>query len=985
MHKVLITISFIFIALGVTAQKKADKAPKPMAWQDVGAWRYMSPFSVKFSEDGNWVAYGIVAAEGDGEVILRNIKTDSIRKYPIGWTTGPQMEFTENGKWFVFKEYAKFKDAEAASKTPGKQLFEKLHLINLSDLSSTVFDKVGRFSFNGKDESYLGMVLVAERGSGPAANAAAPGTSLLLYELGTGKKFSIGKIGEFNFNKKGDYLAYTVAGTNNQENGLFTMRMSDKKISVLDNDTAAYKSLQWVEDKDALSVLKTTKDKKYKTDKGSVLGVKNVTTNPQVYTYNPDTDSLNFPAGMTVSSNRAPYWSDDLSTIIFGINELEPVNKEPEQTKPTKDTSREASVAKLEKIKADTSIHTLEDLKKAIAKADKPEGSDVKKSKKNDAKKPDMVIWNWQDKRLQSVQQLRERMDKNFSFLASYNVNTNKFIRINDSSVMNVRVFPKEQYALGTADDDYQLEASLSGQNYADLYIINLKNGEKTLFREKFYSPSFASSPNPSPDGTKFVFGYDGNYYVYNMDTQKELNITANVPASFVNTEDDHNVVKPLTPVLGWSADSRYVLIRDLWDIWQIAADGSGAVNLTVNGATDRIRHQRRFNIYPDDKGIDLQKPQYFGTYGEWTKKAGIVRLDPAKKGLKPGATTLIWDDASFSVFNKTKNADSYYYSRETFNTAPEFFVTDKKFTAPKQVTENTPDKDKYTFSAGTRLVNYVTDKGDSLQGVIYLPAGYEEGKKYPTIVYYYEKTSNGMHRYVNPAFPGGGYNATMFTSNGYAVFTPDIVYKLDDPGMSAVWAVIPAVKAAIATGIVDPDRMGLQGHSWGGYQTAFLATQTNMFKAAAPGAALTDMVSMYSLIYWNTGSGNMSIFEASQGRFRGGPWENWDSYLRNSPIYHVKKVETPILMLHNDKDGAVDFTQGVEFYNALRRLHKPVVMIQYKGENHGIGKTENKKDYAVRMMEFFNHFLKGEPAPDWWSKGIDRLKMEEHLEERAF
>ncbi len=975
MHRFLLAaFLFLFAYAGEAQKQKTD--PKPMAWQDVSTWRYISGPSVKFSADGNWVAYAVVAAEGDGQVILRNIKTDSITKYPSGGSTNPSMEFTEDGKWFVYKEYPKYKESKAAAKTPGKQLFEKLFLVNLSDMKKTEFDKAGRYSFNGKDQTHLGIVLSADKG----ARSGDSGTDLLLYELASGKKFSIGKINEFDFNKKGDILAYTIKGANPVENGLFTMALADKRISVWDNDTVTYKSLRWTEDKDALAVLKLTKDKKFKSDKGSVLAIKNVTGRATVYNYDPVADSLHFPKDMTISANRPPSWSEDLSTIFFGVQSLELAKKEQEEVK--KDTSKAASIAKLERIKADTSIHTLEDLKKAIAKADTPA---VKSSSKNEADKPDMVIWNWQDKNLQSVQQVRERADKNFSFNAMYNVDSKKFTQLNDSTMLSVRIFPKELYALGSSDLAYLLDKSLDGQNYADLYIINLKSGQKTLFKEKFYIPTFSSMPNPAPDGKKFVYGFDGNYYVYDLEKNKELNVTANIPTSFINTEDDHNIAKPLTPIVGWSSDSKYILIRDLWDIWQVNADGTGAVNLTQNGAQEKVRYQTRFNIYPDDKGVDLQKPQFFSVYGEWTKKSGVVRLDPARKGLKTGPVSVLWDDAAFGSFNKVLNKDSYYFSRENFNKAPEYYITDKTFSAPKQVTENTPDRDKYTFSAGTRLVNYVTDKGDSLQGVIYLPAGYEEGKKYPTIVYYYEKTSQGMHRYVNPSYPGGGYNPTLFTSNGYAVFTPDIVYKLDDPGMSAVWAVIPAVKAAIASGIVDPERMGLQGHSWGGYQTAFLATQTDMFKAAAPGAALTDMVSMYSLIYWNSGSGNMSIFESSQGRFRGAPWENWDSYHRNSPIYFVKQVQTPILMLHNDKDGAVDFTQGIEFYSALRRLKKPVVMIQYKGENHGLAKLENRKDYAVRMMEFFDHFLKDKPAPDWWEKGIDRLKMEEHLEKRAF
>jgi dipeptidyl aminopeptidase/acylaminoacyl peptidase len=264
------------------------------------------------------------------------------------------------------------------------------------------------------------------------------------------------------------------------------------------------------------------------------------------------------------------------------------------------------------------------------------------------------------------------------------------------------------------------------------------------------------------------------------------------------------------------------------------------------------------------------------------------------------------------------------------------------------------------------------------------LPAGYEQGKKYPTIIYYYEKMSQSLHNFANPGYAGTGWSPSIYTSNGYAVFMPDIVYKLNDPGMSAVWCVLPGVKAAIKTGVIDETRMGIHGHSWGGYQTSFLITQTNLFKAAAAGAPLTDMISMYNLIYKNSGTSNGTIFEGSQGRLVA-PWENWDAYHRNSPIYHVTKVQTPLLMLHNDADGAVDFTQGVEFYTALRRLKKPVVMMQYKGENHGLAKQPNRKDYSVRMMEFFDYQLKGKPAPEWWSKGVPRLDLDQHLDKRIF
>jgi dipeptidyl aminopeptidase/acylaminoacyl peptidase len=197
------------------------------------------------------------------------------------------------------------------------------------------------------------------------------------------------------------------------------------------------------------------------------------------------------------------------------------------------------------------------------------------------------------------------------------------------------------------------------------------------------------------------------------------------------------------------------------------------------------------------------------------------------------------------------------------------------------------------------------------------------------------------------------------------------------------VWAIVPAVKAAIAAGVVDPKHVGLHGHSWGGYQTAFTVTQTDIFAAAVAGAPLTDMISMYSLIYKNSGGTNGAIFESSQGRFTGGPWELWDAYTRNSPVHWAKNVKTPLIILSNDKDGAVDFTQGIEYYDTLRRLGKPVVLLEYPGENHGLAKMPNQEDYMIRMKEFFDHYLMDKPAPDWLENGIPLLKMQDHITDR--
>ena len=236
----------------------------------------------------------------------------------------------------------------------------------------------------------------------------------------------------------------------------------------------------------------------------------------------------------------------------------------------------------------------------------------------------------------------------------------------------------------------------------------------------------------------------------------------------------------------------------------------------------------------PRQRGFDLTKPMLIGTYGEWTKKEGLTKVDPAK----PGATPLLWEDAAVRV-TRARDADMFAFSKGTFRDFPDWYLAGPTFVAPKRVTDLNPQQKEYAWSAGSRLVDYVSDHGVKLQAALFLPAGYEPGKKYPTLVYIYEKLSQGLHQYSAPN-ETRALNPSNYTSRGYAVLMPDITYEINNPGMSAVWSVIPAVKAAAATGIVDIDKVGLQGHSWGGYQTAFLVTQTDLFKAAIAGAPLT-------------------------------------------------------------------------------------------------------------------------------------------------
>lgn len=907
-----------------------------LTWKDISKWTYNRGSSL--SPDGQWLAWASGPTEGDLKMSIRKTLDTLTYTYAIG-ANASQLLFSKDSKYAAFKVSAKDAEAKAARKI-NKPVYDKLMLVSLGDNKQTSFERVRNFSFSGESPSWIAIQFMPLE-TAPKDPNAAKGTDVLLYNLSTKKSFNLGNVAEFAFNKAGDQLAYTIDANGQNGNGVFLRDMKTGLTTALDNDKASYKSINWNENGTAFALLKSNKNEKYKDDVFSIIGINKINgdlTSKVIYN---GLEDANFPKGMGVNTNAAPYWSDDQSTLYFGINTL----------------------AKKEDKKADSTNK---------AKAE---------PKKEDIEKPDMIIWNWQDKRLQSAQQTQEMRDKMFSYTSSYRIADQKFSQLADSSMRSVTIAPKQLYAIGYDNSRYELMGNLDGQSYTDIYLIDLKTGNKKRLFEKMYATN-GGRLSVAPNGKIASYYVDGVFYSINLETGVTANLTGNIKSNFVDQLDDHNVTKPATQNLGWSSDSKYALIMDNYDLWKISADGKSVVSLSDNWKSKKTEVAGRLRIYQDEKGTDLSKDQYFNVFNTKDKKGGIGFLPAGKNKIE----ILFLDDNAYGGFTKAEKGNVYVYTKSNSQESPSYYAsTAANLTASKKVNSNTPDQAKYAWTSGVKLIDYVSANGDSLQAAIYLPANYVPGKAYPTITYIYERLTDGLNNYTMPGFPGGGFNRAMYLSNGYAVIEPDIKYKLNDPGMSAVACVVPAVKAAIATGIVDEKNVAIHGHSWGGYQTSFLITQTNIFKAAAAGAPLTNMISMYSLIYWNSGGTNQAIFEASQGRLTPGYWDNWDAFARNSPVYHIKKVQTPLLLLHNDKDGAVDFTQGIEYYNGLRRLNKPVVMITYKGENHGIAKLPNRKDYAVRMMEYFDYMLKGKPAPDWWSKGVDRINMDKHLEVRAF
>jgi dipeptidyl aminopeptidase/acylaminoacyl peptidase len=988
---------------GSVAARTAAGA-KQLSLADLRGWKSIR--SASLSPDGKWFAYVLAPNEGDGEVVVRpTADGGKEQRFPIGEQptaaggpgapgggpggATPALIVSGDSKWAAFTIYPTQREARRL-RQQRRPLHNKVAVLNLASGQKTEFDKIRRFAFAGDKPQWVALYGYGPDAPAPAAGAAAgaaqaggaapaarvESADLLLYSLGGNATINIGNVGEFGFDDSGNFLAYTIDARDQIGNGVQLRDLRSDVVKSLDSDQALYRRLAWIDSGAALTVLRGKADTVAKDTLYSVVAFTSVGSAAQKKVVFDAAGRTDFPTGMKVSADRAPRISEDMTAIFFGIREAKKVDR-TEQIAAGEVEGRGGRGGR----------------GGGVVQTGAPGEGGARNQPRVDQEDENvsLVLWHWKDPRLQSMQLVQEQADRSFSYLAEYRIAENKFVRLSDDALRSVSLMPHERFAYGTDIRDYEQKASYNGRRYADIYAIDLKTGERKLALKKY--ASFLTLP--SPDGRQLLhWGEDGNYYVYDFSTGESRNVTKGLPASFADAEDDHNNLfpPPLGP-FGWAKDGSALLLNDGWDAWKVPVKGGTAVNLTGDGRKNQIRYQRLYSFETPGAGgggrggrgggggladgVDLSKPIYFGTYGEWTKKEGLARVD-AKS---PGAKSLVSSDAKYA-FTKAKDSDVFLFTRQTVSEFPNYFVANADFKDGRQITDANPQQKDFAWSSGARLIKYVSDKGDTLQGALYLPANYEPGKKYPLLVTIYEKRSQLLHAYVPPSETSTP-NRSIYTSRGYAVLDPDIVYRVNDPGMSAVWCVLPAVRAALATGLVDSTKIGLWGHSWGGYQTAFLVTQTNMFHAAVAGAPLTDMVSMYSSVYWNTGGTNQAIFEASQGRFKGNFIDNYDAYIRNSPAFHANNVTTPLIILHNDKDGAVDFNQGITYYNTLRQLGKDVILFEYVGENHGLQRPVNQKDYAVRMREWFDYQLKGTTPADWIVNGVPRLKMEDHLKAR--
>ena len=628
-----------------------------------------------------------------------------------------------------------------------------------------------------------------------------------------------------------------------------------------------------------------------------------------------DTTSKEIPSGWEVSENGSLSYSDDGSKLYFGTA--------PKKLPESKDTLLEE-----EKVKID--------------------------------------VWSWNDTRLQSQQLKRLDDDLKKTYQAVYRISDKRIVQLADTLVDQVRTFRKgdADFALGTTNVPYELLYAREGISYRDIYLIDTKTGSRKLLLKKH--PATAEL---SPAGKYLLFyeNSDSTWNTLQVATGKKFCLTGSLPVNFSDEENDVPDQPDPYGIAGWTTDDASVLIYDRYDIWQINPENkTQPVSLTAKGRESKTTF-RYIKTDPDALDINPKELLLLKIVENESCKEGFASLLVSEPGK---VNTYLMSDNEYIRPLKAKNTQQVLWQRASYIEYPDLWTSTLAFTNVKKLSVTNPQQNQYLWGT-VEHVNWKSFDGGELRGLLYKPENFDPTKKYPMVVYFYEKYSHELNSHYIPSPSRSIVNFTYYNSNGYIVFVPDINYRTGQPGRSAYDDIISGTMAMNQRPYIDADRMGIQGQSWGGYQVAYLVTQTGLFKAAMAGAPVSNMTSAYGGIRWESGMVRQFQYEQGQSRLGENLWENRDLYIENSPIFYADRITTPLLIMSNDNDGAVPYYQGLELITAMRRLGKPAWLLNYNGDEHNLTKLPNRHDLSIRMDQFFDHYLKGAPMPLWMKKGV--------------
>ncbi len=924
------TFALLILALTAFAQTKPTLQPA-----DYGKWETLGAGTL--SPDGKWLAHEIRRTSGDGE----------LRVTPVAGGTTKTIAFCSNAsfspdsRWLACAATVSEADQEKARKAR-RPVQNKLTLLDLPAGSTTTVDEVQSFAFAGEGPflAFRKYPPAPAAGGGNAAAAPAGGGGRggrgggAAGDSADTERDPVGAVLLVrNLSTGVDTTFGNVTNYSWQDKGAnlaMTIGVEGRTGNALQIFDPRNGSLKVLDNGPAVFTALTWR--KESSDLAALRSVKQDGYEGEshiglAWKNLGDKLTVKVDAPQRVVGSRSPQWSEDGSMIYLGI-------------------------------------------------APWPKKIEVRKSEDDPAT---VEVWHWQDVNVISEQKLNAARDRDRNAPAAWHLASGKLVQLTSNLKENVTLPRSGNRALGLDGVPYQNDA-MFGRNFSDVYKIDMATGARSEVAKKLIPPV-----EFSPGGRYAMNFREGDFWIYDLDTGASRNITKDSKIAFTNKENDYPVSqKPAYGVAGWTKGDHSVIVYDSNDLWEIYPDGTKPKRLT-DGAAEEIRYRYVRTSAGGGGGrggrgggggnepIELDKPVYLSLEGRWNKKSGFALLKDGK------VDRLVYEEKGLRGLEKAKDADVMVYQAAAWNDSPNYYGgSDLK--AARKISDTNPFAADYAWGKA-ELVDFKNSHGDRLQGALYYPANYEKGKQYPMIVQIYEIESNQLHNWSAPS-ERNTYNATVWTQHGYFVLRPDITFKPRDPGVSALDCVTSAVKKVLESGMIDAKHIGLTGHSWGGYETTFIVTHSDMFAAAAVGGALTNLSSSVGEIYWNSGGPETNHVEVGQERMQVPLYEDPQAYIRNSSTFVANKLAAPILMEVGDHDGASDWHQDIEFYNAARRAGKPIVMLVYEGENHSVAQKANQIDYHRRINAWFDHYLKGAPAEEWMTKGVSVLDRERQLKE---
>ncbi len=932
MKKLFLFISACILILPTQAQKKNSTPIQklPLTHQVYDSWKEIPHKAI--TNDGNFAALTINPQEGDGKVIfydIRNQSQDSVKR-----AENISLSFDSQFAIFKIKPQTKLvKDLRRQKKKKEDLPKDSLGLYSFVSRKTEKIADVKSYRIPEKSGDWLAYQLEPKKAEKPKkedkskpeekkeektkkkskVNNDDNGYTLVLRKLQNKKEVQFGFVKEFIFSKYGHAALFSSTGNDSTlKAGVYRYDLATEKLQTLYEGKAKYKfkGLSLSEDGGQASFL-----------------VDIDTTKAPIHHYElfywKKSDDLANPLELERSLAITPNWL---------INE----NYSPSFSK--------------------------DGLKLFIGTSPKPMVQDTTLLPEEIV---NVEIWRGDDGLIYPQQNKQVEAERKRSYLAVIDLADKSINQLGTRDVPDMEIANEGNASvfLGKTNLPYRKMITWENSSFNNFYLFDIKNkSQKTIALKVKGNASFS----PLGNHVYWFNPPDTSWFCYSVSSDKTTTLNEGLKIKFADEEDDHPDYPSQYGIAGWTKNDEKVIIYDRYDLWAFDPENKKQpVNLTKIGRQQKTVF-RYLKLDPEERFIDPSKEMLLSTFDETTKASGYYKLSLITGKL----TKLLMDNFRFTGTVKSKDANQLLFTRENFREFPDVWTSDFNFTTIKKISDANPQMKKY-FWGTVEMVNWVSLDNTPLQGLLYKPEGFDPKKKYPMIVYFYEKNSDNIHYHYVPAPIRSYINYSLYTSNDYLVFVPDIVYKVGSPGESAYNCIMPGVTSLIAKGFVDEKHIGVQGHSWGGYQTAYLITRTDLFAAAEAGAPVSNMISAYGGIRWESGVSRMFQYEKSQSRIGGTLWEKPMNYIENSPIFYANKIKTPLLMMHNDADGAVPWYQGIEFYMALRRLDKPVWMLNYNGEGHGLTQRQDKTDFAIRMMQFFNYHLKNKPEPEWMIKGV--------------